>query len=154
MGMTRQECAALDEADGLADIRHRFALPEGVIYLDGNSLGPMPRHVPARIRHVVETEWSDGLVRSWNDAGWIEAPRRVSARIARLIGATEDEVAGRRFDVGQSVQVARGRRPASSGSQRAAVREGMTFQPTVTSSKAQRRCSASTPFAPGPIPTR
>ena len=93
MGMTRQECATLDEADGLADIRHRFALPEGVIYLDGNSLGPMPRHVPARIRHVVETEWSDGLVRSWNDAGWIGAPRRVSARIARLIGATEDEVA-------------------------------------------------------------
>ncbi len=92
MGMTRRECAALDERDDLAALRHRFALPEGVIYLDGNSLGPMPRHVPARLKHIVETEWADGLIRSWNDAGWIEAPRRAGARIARLIGAGEDEV--------------------------------------------------------------
>jgi kynureninase len=90
--MTRQECAALDDGDPLAALRHRFALPEGVIYLDGNSLGPMPRHVPARLEHVVRTEWAEGLIRSWNDAGWIEAPRRASAHIARLIGAGEDEV--------------------------------------------------------------
>jgi kynureninase len=90
--MTRQECAALDEGDGLAALRHRFVLPEGVIYLDGNSLGPMPRHVPARLRKAVEAEWAEGLIRSWNDAGWIEAPRRAGARIARLIGAGEDEV--------------------------------------------------------------
>jgi len=92
MGMTREECAALDDGDDLAALRHRFALPDGVIYLDGNSLGPLPRHVPARVRHIVETEWAEGLVRSWNDAGWIEAPRRAGARIARLIGANEDEV--------------------------------------------------------------
>ena len=92
MGTTRQECLALDEGDGLATLRQRFTLPEGVIYLDGNSLGPMPRQVPARLKHVVEDEWGKGLIRSWNDAGWIEAPRRTSARIARIVGAEADEV--------------------------------------------------------------
>ena len=92
MGTTRQECLALDEGDGLAALRQRFTLPEGVIYLDGNSLGPMPRQVPARLKHVVEDEWGKGLIRSWNDAGWIEAPRRTGARIARIVGAEADEV--------------------------------------------------------------
>jgi len=92
MGTTRQECVALDQSDGLAALRQRFMLPEGVIYLDGNSLGPMPRQVPARLRHVVENEWGEGLIRSWNDAGWIDAPRRAAARIARIVGAGADEV--------------------------------------------------------------
>lgn len=69
-----------------------FALPPGVIYLDGNSLGALPRHVPGRVERAVREEWGQGLIRSWNDAGWIDAPRRAGARIARLIGARPDEV--------------------------------------------------------------
>src|SRR6266481_7091525 len=92
MGTIRQDCLALDEGDGLAALRRRFVLPEGVIYLDGNSLGPLPRQVPARLTHVVEDEWGKGLIRSWNDAGWIDASRRASARIARIVGAGADLV--------------------------------------------------------------
>lgn len=83
---------AWDAADPLRGFRARFALPEGVIYLDGNSLGPLPRATAARMRDVVEREWGEGLIRSWNDAGWVEAPARVGAKIARLIGADADEV--------------------------------------------------------------
>jgi kynureninase len=92
MRTTRRECLALDDGDGLAALGQRFALPEGVIYLDGNSLGPMARQIPARLEHVVEDEWGRGLIRSWNDAGWIDAPRRTSARVARIVGADADEV--------------------------------------------------------------
>jgi kynureninase len=90
--MTRDEALALDAADPLAVHRQAFALPDGVIYLDGNSLGALPRATPARVREVVEREWGDGLIRSWNDAHWIDFPRRVGAKIARLIGAHADEV--------------------------------------------------------------
>ncbi|HQR22698.1 MAG TPA: kynureninase [Burkholderiaceae bacterium] len=72
--------------------RQAFALPPDVIYLDGNSLGALPRATPARVRDVVEREWGDGLIRSWNDAHWIDYPRRVGAKIARLVGAPADEV--------------------------------------------------------------
>ncbi len=89
---TRQECIARDAADPLAPHRNAFALPDGVIYLDGNSLGPLPRATPARLREVAEREWGEGLIRSWNTAGWIEAPRRVGAKIARLVGARPDEL--------------------------------------------------------------
>jgi kynureninase len=89
---TRAECAALDASDPLAFTRERFELPPGTIYLDGNSLGAMPRAVPGRLREAVEREWAHGLIRSWNDAGWYEAPRRAAARIARLVGAAPDEV--------------------------------------------------------------
>jgi len=92
MSPTRQDCIARDVADPLAPHRNAFALPDGVIYLDGNSLGPLPRATPARLREVVEREWGDGLIRSWNTAGWIDAPRRVGAKIARLIGARPNEV--------------------------------------------------------------
>jgi kynureninase len=92
MSPTRQDCIARDAADPLAPHRNAFALPDGVIYLDGNSLGPLPRATPARLREVVEREWGDGLIRSWNAAGWIDAPRRVGAKIARLIGARPNEV--------------------------------------------------------------
>jgi kynureninase len=92
MGIMRQDCVALDSGDELSALRERFAVPDGVIYLDGNSLGALPRHVPARLREVVDGEWGNGLIRSWNDAGWIDAPRRTGARIARLIGATAAEV--------------------------------------------------------------
>jgi kynureninase len=89
---TAAECAARDAADPLAPLRERFALPAGVIYLDGNSLGALPRATAERIAEVVRGEWGEGLVRSWNAAEWIDAPRRVGAKIARLIGAGADEV--------------------------------------------------------------
>ena len=95
--MTRPEAEALDAADGLAFARARFSLPEGVIYLDGNSLGALPRRTAARVADTVTREWGERLIGSWNDAGsgnggWIEAPARVGGRIARLVGAAADEV--------------------------------------------------------------
>jgi kynureninase len=92
MTLTRDEAIALDAADPLAVHRQAFALAPGVIYLDGNSLGALPRATSARVREVVEREWGEGLIRSWNDAHWTDAPRRVGAKIARLIGARADEV--------------------------------------------------------------
>jgi kynureninase len=92
MTITREDCLALDARDPLAGLRARFAIPDDVIYLDGNSLGALPRHVPGRLRAVIEDEWGSGLVRSWNDAGWIDAARRTAAKIAPLIGAGVDEV--------------------------------------------------------------
>jgi kynureninase len=89
---SRRDLETLDRADPLAPLRERFVLPPGVVYLDGNSLGPLPRSVPARLREVVEGEWGRDLIRSWNLHGWIELPRRVGAKIARLVGASADEV--------------------------------------------------------------
>jgi kynureninase len=82
----------LDAADPLRGLRDRFTLPHGVIYLDGNSLGALPRATAARVAEVVEREWGDGLIRSWNAAGWIDLPRRVGDKVARLIGARAGEV--------------------------------------------------------------
>ena len=87
-----EHVARLDTEDALAPWRERFALPEGVIYLDGNSLGALPRSVPPRLNRAVEQEWGVGLIRSWNDADWYPAPQRVGNRIASLIGAAADEV--------------------------------------------------------------
>jgi kynureninase len=89
---TREEVLELDRADPLSRFRERFLLPEGVVYLDGNSLGPPPVAVEDRIREVITSEWGNGLVRSWNDADWIEMPLRVAAKIAPLIGASPEEV--------------------------------------------------------------
>ena len=82
----------LDARDPLRDFRARFRLPEGVIYLDGNSLGALPAATPARLATAVTGEWGDGLITSWNAADWIGAPRRVGDKIARLIGARDGEV--------------------------------------------------------------
>lgn len=90
--MTRAACLARDAADPLAHLRDRFEVPDGVIYLDGNSLGCLPKSVPARMREAVENEWGRGLIRSWNDAGWYTAPQRVGAKIAKLIGVDANEV--------------------------------------------------------------
>ena len=90
--ITAAYCKALDQADPLAHCRTRFELPEGVIYLDGNSLGAMPSAVPARMQRAIQQEWAVGLIRSWNDADWYPAPQRVGARIAQLIGAAANEV--------------------------------------------------------------
>ena len=73
--------------------RQRFKLPEGVVYLDGNSLGPTPRSASARLRQLVEDEWGQLLIRAWNQAGWMEQPRHVGDRIGRLIGAAAGSVA-------------------------------------------------------------
>ncbi|WP_116090186.1 kynureninase [Sphingomonas crusticola] len=89
---TLQEVRTWDAADPLASFRQRFALPEGIIYLDGNSLGALPRATAERMRTVIDREWGEGLVRSWNDRDWVNAPQRVGAKIAKLIGARSDEV--------------------------------------------------------------
>lgn len=82
----------LNSGDPLAPYRDRFTVPDGVIYLDGNSLGCLPRATPDRLAKLVCDEWGDGLIRSWNSADWITLPQRVGAKIAPLIGAGPDEV--------------------------------------------------------------
>lgn len=88
----RAEADALDAADPLAAFRDRFRLPEGLIYLDGNSLGAMPADALALAGRVVADEWGNGLVQSWNTAGWFDLPRRMGDRLAPLIGAGGGEV--------------------------------------------------------------
>ena len=90
--MTRNEAIALDAADPLAPLRELFELPEGVIYLDGNSLGALPRATAARVQQVVQQEWGRDLIRSWNSAGWMLLPQRVGDKIARLVGAGAGEL--------------------------------------------------------------
>src|SRR5215218_6690451 len=90
--ITFAQVRALDAADPLRYFRDRFVLPEGIVYLDGNSLGALPKAAVARQRAVVEEEWGPELIRSWNTRGWIDAPRRVGAKIAALIGAKPSEV--------------------------------------------------------------
>jgi len=75
-----------------AATRARFQLPDGVTYLDGNSLGPLPRGAAARAQAVIEQEWGEGLIRSWNRAGWMAQPARVGDAVARLIGAAPGTV--------------------------------------------------------------
>jgi kynureninase len=89
--MTPDQAKARDAADPLRDFRERFALPEGVIYLDGNSLGALPRASGPAIADVVHRQWGERLIRGWNE-GWIDAPRRIGGKIAALIGALPDEV--------------------------------------------------------------
>jgi kynureninase len=83
----RDDAAALDRADKLAAFRDRFVLPDGVIYLDGNSLGPLPKATKARVAEVMEQEWGQSLIRSWTDHGWIDLQFRIGEKIGRLIGA-------------------------------------------------------------------
>jgi kynureninase len=90
--MTRDDCRALDAQDPLAALRDQFLLPEGTIYLDGNSLGVLPRATPARVAEVVQREWGEHLIESWNTAHWIELPQRVGDKIARLVGADAGEL--------------------------------------------------------------
>ena len=89
---TKHDCAARDAQDPLAHLRARFDLPEGVIYLDGNSLGARPAAALGRAGQVIAQEWGVDLIRSWNSAGWFEMPRRLGDRLAPLIGAKGGEV--------------------------------------------------------------
>ena len=92
MSITLHTCEQLDAQDPLRSLRDLFELPEGRLYLDGNSLGVLPRATPARVAQAVREEWGQDLIQSWNTAGWFELPRRVGDKIARLIGARAGEV--------------------------------------------------------------
>ena len=88
---TRHDAEAMDAADPLRSMREAFDLPPG-IYLDGNSLGPLPRAARSRVMECVDREWGEGLIASWNTAGWIDLPARVGAKIAALLGAGANDV--------------------------------------------------------------
>jgi len=89
---TREDCIAMDRADPLASRRERFVLPQGVVYLGGNSIGAMAKAVAARVTRATEVEWAQGLKRSWNDAGWFTLPAKTGGKIGKLIGAPEGSV--------------------------------------------------------------
>ena len=89
--MTLAYARARDAADPLAPLRDRFHLPHGIIYLDGNSLGPLPRATPGALDTMVRQQWGERLIRSWNE-GWIDAPQRLGAKLAPLLAAREDTV--------------------------------------------------------------
>lgn len=90
--MTAPDVSALDAADPLAHFRGRFQLREGLIYLDGNSLGALPRATGERLAGVIGDEWGEGLITSWLGASWSTAPRRIGDKIARLLGANAGEI--------------------------------------------------------------
>lgn len=90
--LTREALAARDARDPLAGMRERFALPEGVVYLDGNSLGPLPKATPGAVDALVRREWGQDLITSWTRHGWVHLARRVGDKIGRLIGAAPGEV--------------------------------------------------------------
>ena len=92
MSASLAEVRACDAADPLRPLREQFELPDGVIYLDGNSLGAAPRVAADRLQRAIKEEWASDLVRSWNAADWIGAPARIGAKIAPLIGAQPTEV--------------------------------------------------------------
>ncbi len=92
LAAARARAAELDAADQIGHARSRFTLPDGLVYLDGNSLGALPVGVPEAVRDVVEQQWGRDLITSWNVHDWWDAPRRVGGRLAELIGANDDEV--------------------------------------------------------------
>ncbi|GAB3654673.1 kynureninase [Actinocorallia lasiicapitis] len=89
---TRADCARLDAADPLAPFRDRFTLPEGLLYLDGNSLGVLPRDTVDRVTDLMTRQWGQGLIGSWNTEGWFDLPTTLGDRLAPLIGAGPGEV--------------------------------------------------------------
>jgi len=92
MPITCNDCQSLDQKDKLARLRAQFFLPEGVIYLDGNSLGAQPKAALAKAQEVIAAEWGTGLIRSWNTAGWFDLPQRLGNQLAKLLGAHAGEV--------------------------------------------------------------
>ncbi len=124
--IAREDLQRLDRDDPLAGFRAAFALPPGVIYLDGNSLGAMPWAAGQLARQVVEKEWAKGLVTSWNEAGWFGLPVRLGGKIAGLIGAEPDEVIvtdSTGIDLYKALAVALQHRPE----RRVIVMEGSNF---------------------------
>lgn len=92
MTMTRKEAAALDATDSLAGFRNEFALEDGLIYLDGNSLGPLPKSVPTRLQTAITEEWGKDLITSWNKNSWFELSQNTGEMIAGIIGADKGQV--------------------------------------------------------------
>ena len=80
--LTREDCLALDAADPLASFLGRFRRPRDLLYFDGNSLGMLPWAASRRVVEALENEWGEGLIESWTEAGWIQLPQRVGAKIA------------------------------------------------------------------------
>ncbi|MGW4234019.1 kynureninase [Streptomyces sp. NPDC004980] len=91
MSDLQERAKALDTADGLAGLRGLFVLDD-TVYLDGNSLGALPRHVPARMQEVITREWGALRIRSWDESGWWTAPERIGDRIAPLVGAAAGQI--------------------------------------------------------------
>ncbi|WP_294121977.1 kynureninase [Sphingomonas sp.] len=89
---TLSDAQALDQSDPLRPVRDRFLIPDGIAYFDGHSLGPPSRAARQIQDDVVRRQWGEQLIGGWNDAGWIDAPQRAGAKIARLIGAKPNEV--------------------------------------------------------------
>jgi kynureninase len=87
--LTRDQCLELDRNDPLRHLRDRYHVPDGMIYLDGNSLGLMPKAARDRVRKAVEQEWAEDLITSWNKHGWFRLPHTIGDKIARLVGAGE-----------------------------------------------------------------
>ncbi len=100
MKIGREYCLDLDAKDVLGSRRDLFSVPAGLIYLDGNSLGVLPRNVSARVTAAVELQWGETLIKSWNEHGWFLLPRKIGNRLAKLIGAEPDSVI-----VGDSISV-------------------------------------------------
>src|SRR5574338_1320525 len=90
--LTLEEAQHLDSADPLAFARERFSLPDGVIYLDGNSLGALPAATAGRLREVAVHQWGEDLIASWNKHGWIDWPTLIAARLAPIVGAKPNEL--------------------------------------------------------------
>jgi kynureninase len=90
--ITRQQCRQWDRDDDLAELRSEFSIPDGVIYLDGNSLGAMPSQALSQAYQTVERDWGLGLIQSWNNAGWFDLPYSLGDRVAELIGGSPGEV--------------------------------------------------------------
>ncbi len=90
--ITRDAALALDAADALAPLRQQFNLPDGLVYLDGNSLGVLPRATAGRVQQVIQQEWGVGLIGSWNSAGWMALPQRIGDKIGTLVGAGTGQV--------------------------------------------------------------
>jgi kynureninase len=90
--MSREQARALDADDPLREVRERFVLPDGTIYLDGNSLGALPKATSPHLFDVIERQWGEDLITSWNRHGWIEWPQRIAARLAPIVGAKPNEL--------------------------------------------------------------
>ena len=90
--LTLDQARALDAADPLAPLRSHFELADRLTYLDGNSLGALPRGASARVQRTLREEWGRDLIASWNRAGWIDQPRRLGDRLAPWNGARAGEV--------------------------------------------------------------
>jgi len=89
--VSREACVARDASDPTGALRDRFVIPDGVIYLDGNSLGPMPRAAVNTLNRTIEQEWGQDLIKSWNSAGWFDMPLRLGDRVGALIGAARGQ---------------------------------------------------------------